>query len=319
MMQTQVSVIVPIYNASKHLRNCLDSLSCQTLKSIEFLLIDDGSTDDSGSICDEYAERDSRFKVVHQSNGGTSIARQVGLDLSIGEYVIICDSDDWTEPDMYEKLYNKAKLSNADMVMCQFWFEYANGKRLEHVNMFNTLSGDEFILNIMKDSSNNGSWTKLIRRNLFKENNISYQPGINMGEDALILYKILLTNPYIVQIPDILYHYRREFSSNTYTNHLSMNQIRQIEFIHNWKISNFNSHIVKQIQHVQNVNLAFSYLRAIDLDKNRFKYFLRTNLKWKDLFINKITLKTIFVYATKILPINFSLFIKEKFYPYVYK
>ncbi len=96
-----VSVTVPVYNTSKYLRKCLDSLQSQTLKNIEFIIVDDGSTDDSGVICDEYAKSNPKFKVIHQKNGGLASARQTGLNHARGEYVIVCDSDERVEPDMY--------------------------------------------------------------------------------------------------------------------------------------------------------------------------------------------------------------------------
>lgn len=127
-----VSVIVPIFNTSRYLRKCLDSLAHQTLTAIEFILVDDGSTDDSGKICDEYASKDSRFRVIHQSNGGSAVARQTGLDAARGEYTIVCDSDDWVEPDMYEKLYRKAVETDADMVLCGYFAEYIDGRSLPY-------------------------------------------------------------------------------------------------------------------------------------------------------------------------------------------
>jgi glycosyltransferase involved in cell wall biosynthesis len=92
----------------------------QTLGNIEIILIDDGSPDGSGAICDEYSKRDTRIKVVHKENGGLSSARNVGLELSTGEYYIVCDSDDWVETTMYEELYNKAKQEDADIVLCDY-------------------------------------------------------------------------------------------------------------------------------------------------------------------------------------------------------
>lgn len=107
----KVSVTVPVYNTEKFLPQCLDSLLGQTLKELEIILVDDGSTDQSGAICDDYAKRDSRIKVFHKSNGGSASARQLGLENSHGIYYIICDSDDWIEPTMYEEMF-KAAIGN---------------------------------------------------------------------------------------------------------------------------------------------------------------------------------------------------------------
>ena len=117
----KISVIVPVYKAEKYIRRCVDSILAQTFTDFELLLVDDGSPDNSGAICDEYAARDSRVKVFHKENGGVSSARQMGLDNSLGEYVIHADPDDWVEPDMLQELYSEAQQSGADMVICDFY------------------------------------------------------------------------------------------------------------------------------------------------------------------------------------------------------
>ena len=106
-----ISVIVPVYNVEKYLRQCLDSIINQTYRNLEIILVDDGSTDSSGIICDEYAQIDARIKVIHKENGGLSSARNAGLDVctSGGDFIAFVDSDDWLEPDMYERLYETSK------------------------------------------------------------------------------------------------------------------------------------------------------------------------------------------------------------------
>lgn len=116
-----VSIIVPIYNAEKYLQKCIDSVLSQTFKDWECILVDDGSPDRCGEICDEYAKNDNRFKVIHQVNGGVSSARQIGHDLANGEYTIHIDPDDWVEPTMIEELYSKARSEDSDMVICDYF------------------------------------------------------------------------------------------------------------------------------------------------------------------------------------------------------
>ena len=122
-MQPKVSVIVPVYKAEKYLQRCVDSLLAQTFTDFELLLIDDGSPDRSGEICDEYAAADSRVRVFHKVNGGVSSARQCGMDNATGEYTIHADPDDWVEPIMLKELYVKAKEENADMVFCNYYWD----------------------------------------------------------------------------------------------------------------------------------------------------------------------------------------------------
>ncbi len=117
----KVSVIVPVYKAEKYIHRCLGSLVNQTLHDIEIILVDDGSPDNSRKICDDYAAKDNRIKVIHKENGGVSSARNAGIKAATGEYSIHCDPDDWVELTAYEKLYNKAKETDADMVVCDYY------------------------------------------------------------------------------------------------------------------------------------------------------------------------------------------------------
>lgn len=123
----KVSIIVPVYKAEKYINRCIDSILAQTYTDWELLLVDDGSPDRSGEICDEYAKKDSRIRVFHKENGGVSSARQMGQDKASGEYTIHADPDDWMEPTMLEELYAKAKEDDADMVLCDFYFNTQSG------------------------------------------------------------------------------------------------------------------------------------------------------------------------------------------------
>lgn len=114
----KISIIVPVYKAEPYLKKCIDSILNQTFKDFELILVDDGSPDRCGEICDEYALKDSRIKIIHKENGGQSSARNVGLDIAQGEYIGFVDSDDWIEPDMYKKLFKVLKNDNVDMAIC---------------------------------------------------------------------------------------------------------------------------------------------------------------------------------------------------------
>lgn len=118
----KVSVVVPIYNVERYLKECVDSILNQTLRDIEIILVDDGSPDGCGKIVDEYAKKDSRVVAVHQKNSGYSIAVNKGIDLARGEYIGIIESDDWIEPDMYEKLYESAKSNDTDITKGEFYY-----------------------------------------------------------------------------------------------------------------------------------------------------------------------------------------------------
>ena len=122
MNNTKVSVIIALYNAEVYLKRCLDSLLAQTMKDFDVIIVDDGSTDRSLSVCQEFANRDRRFRVFHKENGGVSSARQFGIDQLRGaKYSIHLDPDDWVEPRMLECLYRKAEETGAEMVICDYW------------------------------------------------------------------------------------------------------------------------------------------------------------------------------------------------------
>lgn len=131
-----LSVIVPVYNVEAFLPKCLNSLLNQTYKDLEIILIDDGSTDNSGKICDEYSERDNRIKVIHQNNKGVSVARNIGLELASGEYVTFVDSDDWCEKDYFREVFEEvSKFENAEVIITNFVRDFGNNNlKLVHPN-----------------------------------------------------------------------------------------------------------------------------------------------------------------------------------------
>ena len=122
-----ISVIIPVYNVEKYLRRCIDSVINQTYKNLEIIIVDDGSTDNSSNICDEYTNKDSRVKVVHKENGGLSSARNVGIELAKGDLIAFVDSDDYIELEMYEKLKENMDKYDSDIAICQYYnsFKYS--------------------------------------------------------------------------------------------------------------------------------------------------------------------------------------------------
>lgn len=313
-----VSVTVPIYNTSKYLRQCLDSLSSQTLEDIEFILVDDGSTDNSGTICDEYASKDSRFRVIHKKNGGSASARQTGLDNSNGKYVIVCDSDDWVEPDLYEKLYRKAEETNADIALCGYYAEYNDGRLIPLQTLFKEQYG--FIDNndlIIRGAG--CSWIKLIRKSLFETSKSSYELGINLSEDALIHYKLMRGNPKVVQIRENLYHYRRQLGSKSYTNNIRMEHIRQLEFTYRWLKNNYTDPLYVPLIHQRALDVVFACMRVGLLDRAYLRNFLRSELPWRELCICDNSLKKLIASMLKTLPIALVKKAVNLIYPFIYK
>lgn len=199
-----ISIIVPIYNVEKYLKRCIDSIINQTYKKLEIILVDDGSKDNSGKICDKYAKKDIRIKVIHKKNEGVSEARNVGLKVSTGEYIGFVDADDFVEKDMYEKMYKKAKEVDADIVICDYQF-YPNNK-IKKKKWYNPYKGEitgEFL------NRNTQPWNKIVSNKLIKETNFKF---FEKNGDGVFIYLILSAGK-IVSIEDILYNYRVGHSS----------------------------------------------------------------------------------------------------------
>lgn len=274
----KVSVNIPIYNASKYLRKCLDSMRSQTLKEIEFVLIDDGSTDNSLQICKEYAKNDLRFKVFHKENGGSASARQLALDNSLGEYIIVCDADDWAEPDMYERLYEIAKCSQVDISTCDYYVNYEDGTQIESTHRITNCSNEQLMRDVLTHAIPPASWIKLIRRKFLEENQINYEKGINLGEDFLFLVKVVLCKPNIIKINLPLYHYRRIMNSGSYTNNPKYSSFLQMEYVYKWINRNVDNEMFgREIFNLAN-DVGFLGLRIPDMDVLHHKDFLRTCL-----------------------------------------
>ena len=213
MQQPEVSVIVPVYNAEKYLRKCVDSLLAQTFRYFEVILVDDGSPDRSGAICDEYAEKDPRVRVFHKENGGVSSARQCGLDHARGEYTIHADPDDWVEPNMLEELYAKAKAEDADMVICDYYVEF--GKKTELKRQQPSALDSETVLREMFQRLHGSLWNKLVKRACYKDFQISFPPEIHYSEDLYVVVSLLLHPIKVAYIPRAFYHYNQTANPNS--------------------------------------------------------------------------------------------------------
>ena len=198
-----ISVIVPVYNVEPYLPQCLDSILAQTYSDLEILLIDDGSTDRCGEICDQYAARDPRIRVFHTENRGLSAARNLGLDHAQGDYIGFIDSDDWIEPDMYEVLLQTAEGTEADIVECGVFREFKDKTLV--VEKKQKLKIQDPIQALLREDISNGVWDKLWKRSCF---NIIRFPEGRINEDIATTYRIIKTINSAVVITAAKYHYR---------------------------------------------------------------------------------------------------------------
>ena len=213
MINPKISVIVPVYKAEHYLARCVDTLLAQTFDDFEAILVDDGSPDNSGAICDEYALKDKRVRVIHQPNAGVSMARQKGLDNARGEYVIHADPDDWVEPDMLKELYAKAKEEDADMVICDFYGHYG-GKVVYERQQPSSLDHNTVLCDMFKHLFGS-CWNKLVRRVCFLKFDIHFSEGVSFCEDLLINSTLLQHNIKVAYLPNAFYHYDCCINSNS--------------------------------------------------------------------------------------------------------
>ena len=205
----------------------INSVINQTYKNLEIILIDDGSTDNSGKICDEYATKDKRIKVIHKQNGGVSSARNVGLDIAKGEYIGFVDSDDYIEPDMYEELYNTAIETKTKLVVCN----YLRGDN--DCWIVNRDFPDKHILTVTETYKYlykcESVYTKLFNKDIIK--NIFFNENIAFGEDRLFYMEAYKRVDKIGCLPSAKYYYRRTINSATSCSHFKKNFLGFIDVL----------------------------------------------------------------------------------------
>lgn len=211
MQRDKISVIVPVYNVEAYLSKCIESIIHQTYQNLEILLIDDGSTDGSGPICDAFAEKDARITVIHKKNGGLSDARNTGINHSSGEYLAFVDSDDSLDLHMLEKLYAALKEHDADISICDFCRVDSDGNNYEDgQSNFHTCAGlatgKEVIQRLFEGDYTyyTVAWNKLYKREIFK--NIRYPYG-RLNEDEFVVHRIFGACKKVVCLNDQLYYY----------------------------------------------------------------------------------------------------------------
>lgn len=203
-----ITVIVPVYNVEKYLSKCIESIINQTYSDLEIILIDDGSTDRSGEICDEYQKKDNRIKVIHKKNGGLSDARNWGLNIATGKYIAFLDSDDWIDKDLYKQLYNLINKYNSDIAICNFKNAYSEDIELiysdkeevySNVQALEKIYSEQYLQMIV-------AWNKLYRAEIIKDKR--YPVG-KIHEDEFLTPILLERANKIVYTNSELIYYRQ--------------------------------------------------------------------------------------------------------------
>lgn len=214
MIKPKISIIIPVYNTEKYLKRCLNSLVRQTLKDIEVILINDGSLDNSSNICDEYAEKDSRFKVVHKENGGASKSRNIGLNMACGEYICFVDSDDYIDTNGFEEMYNIATEKNVDIVLSNHFYGESN---INNVKFPKNVVVEKDEIKKMLVNSNTDFFLPFLWRNIFKnteeQQKIRFKTNLKYGEDSLYNLTSYLSANRMYCIDKAFYHYMQNDTS----------------------------------------------------------------------------------------------------------
>ena len=206
----KVSVIVLIYKVEKYIERCARSLFCQTMQDIEYVFVNDCTPDCSiqilQSVINEYPQRKSDIKIIsHEKNMGSGVARNTGLEVADGEYIIYCDGDDWVDPDMYEKLYIKAREDNADIVMCDY-YEEKQGKRIRCSQNPFRHKGD-VVEQMLIGKLHSCVWGALVRKGLYEDNHIQFPVEVSMWEDLCTSVRLHCFAHRVSYVEEAFYHY----------------------------------------------------------------------------------------------------------------
>lgn len=280
----KISTVVPIYNAQDYLYKSIESIQKQTLQEIQIVLVNDGSIDNSLSICREFQKKDERIIIVDKPNGGVSSARNAGMEVAVGEYISFIDPDDWIDVDMYENLYNRLKEVDADVAICNYVIEN-NGKSTEFLLNLkqDVLNGEEIsnqlIHNMIGSTSLNSKviimgsvWRLIIKKELIIENKFQFDTEIPFMEDLLFCVQILKRSNRVVIDNGVYYHYVTNSNSavTSYRNEMHYIQLKVYKKLEQiLKTGKMNSNLQKRL----NIRYLDMQIRSIinEVHKNNEK------------------------------------------------
>lgn len=305
MQNKKVSIIIPCYNVEKFIAQTLESAIAQTLEDIEIIVINDGSSDRTLDIINQYAAIDKRIKIINQKNKGLSAARNIGIKLAKGEYIQHLDGDDFLKLDTCKKTYELAKKNNADIVYFNILrlrknkiFELDVISDLKEKKIYNNL---EIFKKLDKKQLDINIVSKLIKRQLYVKNNIVHYEKISLGEDLFAFQELLLKSKRNIKLNEGLYYYRE--NPNSITNNkrsLKSNDIFQGYLLFE-KSNNFKDEYIEQIKKIKALHISsFLYNKPLTKEKkyiegfNNFQNYLKKELEYKILF--KLTLSRSLLY-----------------------
>lgn len=317
----KVSIIIPIYNGEKYLEECLKSILNQTFLDYELILINDGSTDNTHSICTKYRDLDERIKYLNTDNNGVSIARNLGIEKSNGEYIWFVDADDLISPDFLNGIFVNRKLDFDILQFDYLQFDYElssfDKEKLEVVREYKGLKS--FIEN---EKYTRSLWRNIFRRDIIVNNNISFVPKLKFGEDLLFTLENIFNSLTLIRCDYVGYYYRQHSDSvmrksrtlEDAINHITI--LNRLIFIYN-TIQNDNmvkkNIIIHEIKSISTTFIAFSALsrnkiRLCDVQRS-FNKFYDDNLHNGNVFLKKIL--RLQIYRVSVLPIYYFYKLKK--------
>ena len=272
-----VSIVIPVYNVEKYLKQCLDSIINQTLKNIEIICVDDGSTDNSLNILKEYANKDTRFIILQQENLHAGIARNAGLKIAKGKYIIFLDSDDFFELDMLEKMYNKIIQDDSDMVACGFYKYDNNTKKTKNRAILDTFINKspfnplDLKLDIF-NFTNLAPWTKLFKKSIFVDNNIKFEDYICCNDLTCVCLAIACCKKVSVLKESYIFYRANQ------TNNITSNRGKHFECVINainklqLELKRLNIYQILEKPFLQRAKNSLKYELSLCQDKEKLKY-----------------------------------------------
>lgn len=220
MDKIKISIIVPVYNVEKYLRRCIESIIYQSLKDIEILIVNDASPDNSLKIIQEYMKKDKRIILINkEKNEGLASARNSGLKIAKGEYILHIDSDDWIEQDYFKDIYDLAIKNKSDIVVSDFYTDYGGEKIIYRTDQYGKTGEELNKREVIENLGNRGSayavWNKLVKREIYENNKIKFLDGISAGDDLLVTPILFYNSNKIIKLSKAYLHYMQNPNSIT--------------------------------------------------------------------------------------------------------
>ena len=297
--QSKISVIVPVYKVENFLDRCVESIVGQTYENLEIILVDDGSPDNCPAMCDKWAEKDGRIKVIHKENGGVSSARNAALDIVSGDYICFVDSDDWIDPGMYEFLYKNSQKYDADISCCGIFYDYDDGTRIAKGSYYLSVykNVDDAVAHVISTNLHASTVSSIYKKSVIQ--GCSFDENLKIAEDWLFNYHVRkkMTRCEVVENKAYYHYYINQDSvmNSGMTKEKLLNNVYVANYF--WEKEHLNKEIYNQVcnGYIDNMIITINYCIQYGYEKTDWykekirtcltkkKFLLRAKLKKKQL------------------------------------